>query len=76
MKTGALIGGTTAVIATVALGTKGTNSDYTPAIAVAALILGLAGTAAGAGVGYVVDTLQEEKKMQEMKASHNINGLQ
>ena len=76
MKTGALIGGTTALITTVALGTKDTNSDYAPAIAIAALILGLAGTAAGAGVGYVVDTLQEEKEMQEMKASYNIKGLQ
>ena len=59
MKTGALIGGTTAVIATVALGTKDTNSDAIPAIVIVALILGLAGTVTGAGVGYVVDTLQK-----------------
>lgn len=76
MKTGALIGGTTALVATVALGTKDTNSEATPAIAIVALILGLAGTAAGAGVGYVVDTLQEEKQMQEIESSHHIQGLE
>ena len=61
MKTGALVGGITITASAIAVGTKDTNSDYAGAIAVVVIILGLAGTALGAGVGYAVDTIKDDE---------------
>jgi len=66
MKTGAIIGGTSATIAAIAVGAQDTNSDYASAIAVAVVIIGLAGTALGAGIGYTIDTINNDKEIEEM----------
>ena len=77
MKTGAIIGGLTGVVTTVAVGTKDTNSDMVPVIVVVAVILGLAGTAAGAGIGYIVDISRDnDDEIKEIIHAENIEGLE
>lgn len=72
MKTGAIYGTLGGMVMAVTIGTKDTNSDYASAIAVAAIILGLAGATVGAGVGYVVDSIsQRDEKMKAMIESQH-----
>jgi len=76
IKTGAIIGGVTAAITTVAIGTKNTNSDDIPLIATAAVIIGLFGVGVGAGTGYIVDSIKDNNdEIQEIIQSQNIKGL-
>ena len=80
-KHGAIIGGTTGVIAGGLLGAGISkqhfgNGNATQTALQVGVVFGLVGALLGAGVGYTVDALQEEKKMQEIRASHHIKGLE
>ena len=81
-KNGAIIGGTTGAIAGGLLGAGiskqhvGGNRGATKTALEVGIVFGLVGALLGAGVGYTVDTLQEEKKMREIRASHQIKGLE
>ena len=79
-KNGAIVGGTTGVIVGGLLGAGISkqhvgNGNTTQTALQVGVVFGLIGTLIGAGVGYVVDTLQEEKQIQEIDASHHIEGL-
>ena len=79
-KNGAIVGGTTGVIVGGLLGAGISkqhvgNGNTTQTALQVGVVFGLIGALMGAGVGYVVDTLQEEKQMQEIEASHHIQGL-
>jgi len=78
MKKGAIVGGVGTAVTIAALASKDANSDYAGEIAMVAIIMGLAGTSLGAGVGYLMDEAtksSQDKKMQEMIQSQKIQGL-
>ena len=80
-KNGAIIGGTTGAIAGGILGAGISkqhvgNGNTTQTALQVGVVFGLVGALLGAGVGYTVDALQEEKKMREIRASHHIKGLE
>lgn len=79
MKKGAIIGGVGTAITVGALGSSDPSTrHYSSAIAVVAIIMGLAGASLGAGVGYLIDEVSEDtkdKEMQEILQSEKIQGL-
>ena len=78
MRKGAIVGGVGTTVTVVALASRDANSNYAGAIAVVAIIMGLAGTSLGAGIGYLMDEAtkpSQDKQMQEMIQSQNIQGL-
>jgi len=78
MKKGAIAGGVIGAGTVVAIGTKDINSRYAGAIAVVVVVVGLAGVAAGAGVGYLIDEASRHKRdrrMQKMIQSQQLQGL-
>jgi len=77
MKKGAIVGGVGTAVTIAALGSKD-YSNYSGTIAVVAIIMGLAGTSLGAGVGYLIDEAtkpSQDKQMQEMIQSQKTLGL-
>ncbi|MEA1879335.1 MAG: hypothetical protein U9N11_01645 [Campylobacterota bacterium] len=69
MKKGAMIGATTGAITVVALGAEQMSGHNSPLVVMGAVILALVGLLVGGGIGYVMDSAQEEKNMQGMRES-------
>ena len=81
-KNGAIVGGTTGVIAGGFLGVAlkaqaGSNDSNVEAALQVGLVLGLVGALIGSTTGYVVSEINkdEDKKMQEMIQSQKTQGL-